>query len=151
MRVNQAVLHIKEAIEGKKVLEVACGRAEFSVCAAELALLVSCMDLDSHRLLPQIEECKNVEFRQMDAVHMQYETASFDTVVLYNAIGHLEEVIEPVVKECRRVVREDGFVYIISSSKLDRQVIEHRLLPLLEREGIKAEAEEDKIFIYVKL
>lgn len=150
-RVRQAVWHIKQAIEGKNILEVACGRAEFSVCAAELAVSVSCIDLDEFRLLPQVKECGNIEFRQMDAAHMQFKSASFDTVVLYNAIGHLEEVMWQVLEECLRVVKEDGSVYIISSFQMDKQVIEHRLLPMLEQQGTKAEAETDKIFTYIKL
>lgn len=150
-RVKQAVWHVKRAIEGKNILEVACGQAEFSICAAEFAASVSCIDLDEFRLLPRVKECRNIEFRQMDAAHMQYKPASFDAVILYNAIGHLEEVMRQVLEECFRVVKEGGPVYIISSFRMDKQVIEHRLLPMLEQQGIKTEAETDKIFTYIKL
>ena len=36
-RVEQAIAHIAESINGKAVLEIACGCAEFSLAAAQTA------------------------------------------------------------------------------------------------------------------
>ena len=45
---------------------------------------------------------------------MTYGGASFDTVVLYNAIGHLADIAELVLSECLRVIRSRGCIYITS-------------------------------------
>ena len=45
-RVEQAIAHIAENINGKAVLEIACGCAEFSLAAAQTAKSVDGIDLD---------------------------------------------------------------------------------------------------------
>ena len=69
------------SIQDKAVLEVACGSADFSIAAAPFAGSVSCIDLASSRLNPQIRETR-ARFQIMDAAHMTYPDNTFDTVVL---------------------------------------------------------------------
>lgn len=49
-KTDALVKKLTSDIENKDVLEVACGTADFSVSAAQLANSVSCIDLDDSRL-----------------------------------------------------------------------------------------------------
>ncbi len=109
---------IAPELQAKDVLEVACGSAEFSLSAVSYAKTVSCIDLDDSRLSPAIWG-SGVEFRVMDAALMEYPEASFDTVVLYNAFAHVEKQWVEIEKECKRVLRPGGALYLISTWKLD--------------------------------
>lgn len=150
-QVSKVVEKIKDDIAGKKVLEAACGRAEFSVCASRLAEEVFSVDMVSFRLMKEVKECKNLTFEQMDVTAMKYEEQTFDTVVIYNAIAHLDTVIPETLSESKRVLKAGGVVYVISSFKIDKAVIEEKLIPYLEKSGERYTVETDKIYTYVKI
>ena len=150
-RVELAVKNLRHALEAKDILEVACGCGEFSICASRIAAAVYCIDIDDGRLLPEARDRGGLFFSKMDAAAMAYGNESFDTVILYNAIGHLEPVLNETLEECLRVLRTGGSIYAISSFKMDRQVIFQRLLPLLENKNIPYRSTEDKVFLYLQI
>lgn len=150
-RVEQATAHIEENIIGKSVLEVACGCAEFSMYAANIAKSVDGIDLDCLRLPPQARKTEGFTFTLMDATNMAFEAESFDTVVMYNAVGHLGAVLEKVLKECVRVTKSGGSIFVISSFRMDMPVIDEKLLPLLAKKHIDYAEENDGTFRYVKI
>ena len=135
-RVEQAIAHIAENIRGKDVLEVACGCGEFSLAAAGLAREIHCLDLDADRLLPGLKNCPNVVFDQMDAAAMTYPANCFDIVVLYNALAHVELVLDPLLEGCLRVLKPEGCMLLLSSFKMDKTVMTEKLLPLLQKKHI---------------
>lgn len=147
----QAIAHIAENINGKSVLEVACGCAEFSLAAAQTAQKVDGIDLDYLRLPPQARKTEGFTFTIMDATNMAFADASFDTAVMYNAIGHLGAVLEKVLKECLRVTKPDGAIFVISSFRMDMPVIDEKLLPLLAKKQIAFAEESDGTFRYIKI
>lgn len=150
-RTQQAVTLIKEDISGKKVLEAACGTADFSIEASKIAQSVNCIDLESFRLNPKITECPNIIFEKMDAAALSFEDGYFDTAVVYNALAHLETVLESVLSECLRVTRQGGRVCFISSFSIDKGVAEEKLIPLLENKKLKYQMNTDKVFTYIKI
>lgn len=107
-RAERAVHMIREDISHKRVLEVACGCAVFSIAASAMAEQVFCIDLESFRLDKGLKDCPNVTFQRMDATALEYGDGSFDTVVIYNAAAHLESILPQVLFQCRRVVRREG-------------------------------------------
>ena len=109
-------------IENKTVLEVACGTADFSLSAARFAKSVTCIDLDDSRLNSQINRA-NIHFQTMDASKMDFPDCSFDTVVLYNSFFHVQPDWIKIERECRRVVRVNGTIYIVGSWKLDANLM----------------------------
>ena len=121
-KVDKAVEIFKPEIKEKEILEVACGGAEFSISASKYANSVTCVDLDESRIkgktLPE-----NVRFDIMDAANMSYPDESFDNVFLYNAFFHVKEEWDEIEKECRRVLRPDGSIYIIGTWKLDTNLM----------------------------
>lgn len=135
-RVQKIVQTFLENIKDMDILEAACGCAEFSICAAQQAVSVHCIDLTDSRLLPTFYECPNLTFQIMDAAKMDFPSESFDTVILYNAVAHLGAELEKITKECLRVLRPNGVLLVISSFKMDKGVICQDLIPFLEREGV---------------
>ncbi len=121
-KVDKAVEIIKSEIEGKDVLEVACGGADFSISASKYAKSVTCIDLDESRIngkaIPE-----NVRFEIMDASNMSYPGESFDNVFLYNAFFHVQTQWADIEKECQRVLRPDGKIVIIGTWKLDTNLM----------------------------
>lgn len=150
-RVEQAIEHIAESINGKAVLEVACGGAEFSLAAAQTAKSVDGIDLDYLRLPPSARKTEGFKFTVMDATNMAFPEGSFDATVMYNAIGHLGAVLEKVLKECLRVTKPGGAIFVISSFRIDMPVIDEKLLPLLAKKQIAFAEESDGTFRYIKI
>ena len=130
---EKAVLKLHEYIKNKKLLEIACGSAEFSVSAADLAASVHCIDSDPHRIMPEVIEHENITVRKMNASDLLFPDDSFDTVVMYNAVARLAGEMEKAVAEAMRV---GGDTVLISSLNTDKYVIFDELLPMLERERI---------------
>lgn len=104
-------------IEDKDILEVACGDASFSISASRYARSVSCIDLVDSRLKDIRQD--NVHFEIMDAAKMRYASETFDTVFFYNALFHVRSQWEEIEKECRRVLKGKGSIYIVGTWKLD--------------------------------
>ena len=150
-RVQQVIAKIKADITAKQVIEIACGRAELSIEASQTASSVHCIDLDSFRLDKRIHECSNVVFEQMDAAALKYDSETFDTAVIYNALAHLGTVMEAVISEALRVVKTGGNVWIISSVSMDKFVMEEKLFPYLSSSGLEHEVSTDKVFTYVRI
>lgn len=150
-RVERAIEHIAESINGKAVLEIACGGAEFSLAAAQTAKSVDGIDLDYLRLPPSARKTEGFKFTVMDATNMAFPEGSFDAAVMYNAIGHLGAVLEKVLKECLRVTKPGGAIFVISSFRMDMPVIDEKLLPLLAKKQIAFAEESDGTFRYIKI
>lgn len=108
-------------IENKTVLEVACGAADFSISASFHSTNVFCIDLDAGRLGDGFTE--NVHFQIMDASDMDYADSTFDTIILYNAFFHVQSQWNEIKRECERVLKANGVIYIVGTWKLDTHLI----------------------------
>lgn len=150
-RVDRVLFRLMPDIVSKRVLEPACGCAGFSVAAATHAAEVICFDLDDKRVDPTVRQTLKLRFEIMDATAMRFPDGSFDTVVLYNAIGHLAHIAEPVLRECLRVVNTTGVVWIVSSFRMDKTVIQEMLLPLLDNMELSHSTQEDSVYTYVQI
>lgn len=106
-----------EDIENKTVLEPACGAADFSISASAYCDSVYCIDLDAGRLNGR--PAANIHFQIMDASKMDYADDTFDTVVLYNAFSHIQSQWTEIERECRRVLKAEGVIYVVGTWKLD--------------------------------
>ena len=147
-RVDRVIQHIADSLNDKDVLEVACGCAEFSYAASNIAKTVTCIDLDDTRIKLNIAERTNLKFQRLDATEMNFDDDLFDTAVLYNAVGHLEEIIDEALSECRRVVKPNGDIYLISSFKMDKWFLRDTLLRRLQE---NVEVQEIEPFLFVKI
>ena len=123
-RTDALVRLLLPSVENKRILEVTCGAADFSISASRFAKSVCCIDLDDSRLNGAILR-PNIQFQIMDASKMDYPDDSFDTVVLYNAFFHIQSHWDEIARECKRVVKDEGSIYIVGTWKLDMNLIEH--------------------------
>ncbi len=55
----------------------------------------------------------------MDASLMRYPDEMFDAVYVYNALAHIRPQWEAIERECRRVLKQNGKLYIIGTWKID--------------------------------
>lgn len=56
------------------------------------------------------KEKPQIQFRQMDAHHLDFPDSSFDLVCISNSLHHLEP--EPVLREMKRVLRPGGYLLL---------------------------------------
>lgn len=104
-------------VEGKDVLEVACGAGQGLGYLQEKAKRVVGGDIDK-----DIVKCaqnyyqKRVDILQFDAHNFPFEDNSFDVVILFEAIYYLSQP-EKFLSECRRVLRKGGVVLFCSANK----------------------------------
>lgn len=114
-------------LAGKAVLELACGSAVFSLAAAKWADSVIALDLDDSRLDPRVSEDAGILFRKADAADTGLADKSVDFVLLYNSFYHVKEQWPQIRRECGRILRTGGSLYVAASWKLDKALIQECL------------------------
>lgn len=99
------------------MLEIACGNAAFSLAVSKYANSVFGIDISLARVARRNsgEMPDNVCFWAMNAARLDFETGSFDTVVSYNAMGHLADVLEDCLSEMIRVLKRSGCLVFIAT------------------------------------
>ena len=137
-KTETAVQMLLADIEGKDILEAACGCAEFSCAAAPYAHSVMCIDLVESRIKGPLPE--NVHFEMMDAAAMRWPDETFDAVFLYNAFYHIQPQWGAIEKECRRVLKPGGKIYLLSLWGLDKA-------PLIKQYGTAAQQQGDFLIV----
>ena len=138
-------------LAGRDVLEIACGTADFSLAAAEIARSVTAIDLDDRRLSPAVRSTDGVRFQRMDAAALTFPDGSFDTVVLYNALGRLTAILPELLSEALRIPRPGGALIVCSSFSLDKTAMEEKLLPLLKERGLSFSCQEEGPFRIIEI
>lgn len=103
----------------RNILEVACGAGIGLGYLAGLASTVEAGDIDESNLgfaRRTYRDRTNITIRKLDAHHLPYGDASFDVVILYEAIYYLQQP-ETFLMEARRVLRAGGTIIIGSVNK----------------------------------
>ena len=121
-KTDELVRMLATDIENKDILEVACGAAGFSVSAARIAHRVDCIDLDDSRLNDQVKQ-SSIHFQIMDASEMSFPDNTFDTIFIYNAFAHIQSQWDVIERECKRVVKATGKIYIVGTWRLDTNLM----------------------------
>jgi ubiquinone/menaquinone biosynthesis C-methylase UbiE len=109
--------HSKDAV----VLDYCCGNGENGIFSAACGGNVTGIDISPEAIenakLNAIREGvdKNTHFEVMDAENMDFKDATFDTIVCYGALHHLD--YERAMKELGRVVKPDGAIVCIEALK----------------------------------
>ena len=147
-RAARAAQLLSSHLTGRDILEIACGTADFSLAAAETARGVTAIDLDDCRLSPAARSTDGVRFQRMDAATLTFPDGSFDTAVLYNALGHLTAILPEVIPEA---LRHGGTLIVCSSFSLDKTVMEEKLLPLLKERRLSFSCQEEGPFHIIEI
>lgn len=146
MAKNDAAYHsicenLEKYIDNEKnVLELACGTGQITFRMADKAEEWVATDYSENmveeaekRKLQEARECKAI-FEVQDATNLTYQDATFDVVVIANAL-HIMPDPDTALKEMHRVLKKDGilfaptFVYEKGYSKL--------LIWIMEKAGFK--------------
>jgi lipopolysaccharide/colanic/teichoic acid biosynthesis glycosyltransferase/SAM-dependent methyltransferase len=101
---------------GKDVLELACGPGVGLGCLAQAARRVVAGDFDPTLVVAAARQYgSRVEVRQLDAQNLPFPNASFDVILLLEAIYYLPAP-KRFVAEAKRVLRNDGQILICSAN-----------------------------------
>lgn len=124
-KIGRIIEDLKDCFLEKRVLEIACGDADFSLAVSKYANSVLGIDISLARVARRNsgEMPDNVRFQEMDATRLDFETGLFDAVVSYNAMGHLADVLEDCISEMIRVLKRGGCLVFIATWKMDRKLI----------------------------
>lgn len=108
----------QQLVAGRVVLDAACGEGYGSALLAATAARVTGVDLsaDSVAHARRRYAAPNLTFEAADCLHLPFEDASFDCLVSFETLEHLEDH-EGLLREFRRVLRPEGFLLISSPDK----------------------------------
>ena len=134
MRNDLIVRQLLPELKQKKVLEVGCGICTFCNEAAPFVSEIYAIDIENK--MQYIKKHPNLIFKMMDASKLEFRPMSFDTVVYYNTVGHLERVIGESIDESLRVLKLDGKLVFCSSMSYDRAVLDKLVTPYLQKLGL---------------
>jgi len=103
--------------EGKEVLEVACGSGQGLGLLASRANRLIGADYSGFLIKKASQHYNNrVPLLQLDAHDLCFQDASFDTIILYEAIYYLKQP-EMFMNECHRVLKPGGSLLICTANK----------------------------------
>lgn len=132
-RVPEAELRVLGDVEGRDVLELGCGAAQWSAALAALGARCTGLDLSGVQLSHAREHCRSREVRvplvQASAEELPFAAASFDTVFCdHGAMSFCDPA--KTVREVARVLRPRGvlafcvtnpLVYLTWDEKKEKQ------------------------------
>ena len=105
-------------VQGKTVLDAACGEGYGSALLATAATAVTGVDLsaDAIRHASDRYQAGNLDFRASDCLDLPFAADSFDCVVSFETLEHLADH-DGLLREFRRVLRPEGFLLLSSPDK----------------------------------
>lgn len=119
------VLEYLEPVDGKRILEVACGRGGFSrllatkgaiVCGADFSESAIQIAKDKLARIPALAD--RVTYQQADAQKLPFDDAAFDIVVSCETIEHVPDP-QAAVREMSRVCEPGGMLYLTTPNYLN--------------------------------
>lgn len=104
-------------VQGKDILEVACGAGQGLGYLAQKAKRVIGGDIDDDTVKCAQNYYKGkIEILKLDAHNLPFGENSFDVIILFEAIYYLKEP-EKFLSECQRILRKNGIVLLCSINK----------------------------------
>ena len=105
----------KQHLTGK-VLELGCGNGTYSKAIAQSAEELYATDFSKEMVSvskTKLDSLENVCVEQQNCFSLTYPDSSFDAVVMVNLL-HVVENPENVIKECRRILKHQGILIVVS-------------------------------------
>jgi 2-polyprenyl-3-methyl-5-hydroxy-6-metoxy-1,4-benzoquinol methylase len=108
----------KEFVQGKKVLDIACGEGYGSHILAETAEMVQGVDIDESVITKAKTKYqrKNIGFTAGSVEKIPFELASFDVVVSFETLEHIS-AHDSMLEEIKRVMKPGGILLISTPDK----------------------------------
>lgn len=102
-------------VVGKDVLECACGAGQGAQLLSSLAKSYTAGDYDSELLDVSQANNPSIRFERFDAMEMPFDDATFDVVLVCEAIYYFKE-IPKFLMEVNRVLKHNGKILIVSAN-----------------------------------
>jgi ubiquinone/menaquinone biosynthesis C-methylase UbiE len=104
-------------LDGKRILELGCGRADITraIASEGTGRSVVALEVDEiqHELNLTVHDLPNVEFRMAGAETIPYPDASFDVAFMFKSLHHVPlDLMDRAMSEVKRVLKPGGFAYI---------------------------------------
>lgn len=130
---------IRELLKDRKILEVACGNADFSMEAVKYARLVLATDtsLDSYRYCNRCYLPVNLALKVVESPCTGLEDAAFDVSVCYNKLSTISADKETVIKEMARVTKTDGYLVFAATLKAEKIAVNELVSSAVFNETLK--------------
>jgi len=129
----------------KNVLEFACGEAPLGFASAKVSKSVLATDVEHFRINKVTSYPENFSTKVVDARKIHDIDYSPDTLICFNGIGHMSDILDEVIDSVIRILTNERVALIFNSWKMDKNVAENRLLPLLDqRSDITYEVKNQK-------
>lgn len=117
----QRYLSVRKIVEGKVVVDAACGEGYGSNMLAASAKQVTGIDIDAdtiRRAKQKYSEKNNLSFIEGSIENLTLEDKSVDVVVSFETIEHVpEQVQKRFLAEAARVLKEDGILIMSTPNK----------------------------------
>lgn len=102
-------------LQGARVLELGCGKAEKTRAVAQLAATVVALEVDETQLTKnmQISDLANVSFKYGAAEKIAAADSEFDIVLMFKSLHHVPvDQMDQAFSEIHRVLKPGGLAYI---------------------------------------
>jgi len=120
---RKAYLKFREAIGNvnkRKILDVGCGGGALSFYLSRKGANVTGIDISASSIEACRKEAKTrgltIDFREMNAQIPDFEDETFDMIVGSRVIHHLPN-LDIFFKECKRLLKKDGYIVFIEPLK----------------------------------
>jgi ubiquinone/menaquinone biosynthesis C-methylase UbiE len=152
----QIVLEFLPPVQGKRILEIACGRGGFSrllgsreasVCGADFS--ASAVAIAKERLLGHPALAGRVTYVQADAQNMPFEENSFDIVISCETIEHVPDP-RAAVREMYRVCKPGGTLYLTTPNYLNFMGL-YLIYAAVRHPGLKSSQPLDERFFFPQI
>jgi len=152
----QIVLEFLPPVQGKRILEIACGRGGFSrllgsrdasVCGADFS--ASAVAIAKERLLGHPALADSVTYVQADAQNMPFDENSFDIVISCETIEHVPDP-RAAVREMYRVCKPGGTLYLTTPNYLNFMGL-YLMYAAVRHPGLKSSQPLDERFFFPQI
>ncbi len=111
-----------QGLNKKKYLDLGCGLGRHTILFAENGFDTYAFDLSHEAVQKTMEYAKQnnlkVNCQEGDMLNLPYDNNSFDCIMCFNVISHTDtEGIKKIIQELKRVLKDDGEVYLTLCSK----------------------------------
>jgi ubiquinone/menaquinone biosynthesis C-methylase UbiE len=114
---SKKLLRLAAKYAGKRILDVGCSIGDY--CQKLKNSGFSCVGVDYNPKYIEKAREKGVEAYVMDAYNLSFEDKSFDTVLLFEILEHLENP-ELVLREAKRVAKKNILITTPNFSEFSR-------------------------------
>lgn len=150
------VLEFLSPVQGKRILEVACGRGGFSrLLASKGAIVVgvdfsnSALTIAREKLLRHPESIGRVTYMQGDAQDLPFDQGSFDIVISCETIEHVPNP-RAAIREMHRVCKLGGVLYLTAPNYLNLMGL-YLIYALVRHPGLKSSQPLDERYVFTQL